>query len=371
MLHFHDHGDHSHGDHDHHGHDHGHHHGHHDDGRSPARARRGRVIRIGVAAAVLALAAVSAASVVVPAGQSIVIAQFGDPVRVITAPGLAWKWPAPIQSAIPVETRVHTSSTGMADVGTRDGLRVLVEAYAVWEVPPEPAAIRLFLQAVRNDPDEAARQLRSLVGSALQVTASGFDLADLVNTDRSRLRLSTFEDRLRAQVEAPLRTTYGIRLRSIGIERLSLPEATLVATVNRMRAERETVAAARTAEGARQAAEIRAEATRDARLMQANARTEAAEIEATSRSEAATIYARAYAGDPQLYLTIRSLDALTAVVNANTRILLRTDALPFSALIAPPAPDAGVPAAGVGRVSPLLAQRLEDLHSPAPGPDAR
>lgn len=306
---------------------------------------RGRAIRIALAGIILLVALVSAATFVVAAGEAGVVTQFGNPVRVVTEPGLAWKWPAPIQSTITVDTRVHTASTGMADVGTRDGLRVLVEAYAAWDVPPEPDAVQLFLRAVHNDPDEAARQLRSLVGSALQVSASGFELADLVNTDRSRLRLAAFEERLRTQVEEPLRTTYGIKLRAVGIERLSLPEATLAATVNRMRAERETVAAARTAEGARQAAEIRAGSQRDSRLTQAAARTEAAEIEAAARRDAAALYARAYAGDPQLYLTIRSLDALAAVVNGNTRLLLRTDALPFSALIAPPSPGAGIPTA--------------------------
>ena len=344
MLHFHEHGDHD------HAHDHGHDH-------APAHPGRSRAIRIAAALAVVAAAGLSAASVVVPAGQAMVITAFGNPGRVVTEPGLAWKWPAPLQSAIAVDTRIHTTSTGMADVGTRDGLRVLVEAYVVWEVPPEADAVRLFLQAVRNDPDEAARQLRSLAGSALQVTASGFELADLVNTDRARLRLAAFETQLRGQIERPLWTTYGVRLRAVGIERLSLPEATLVATVSRMRAERETVAAARTSEGARQAAEIKAGSIRDGRLMQAKARTEAAEIEASGRREAAEIYARAYQSDPQLYLTIRSLDALAAVVNGNTRILLRTDALPFSALIAPPTPGAAVPsAAGEGPEPPLLAQ---------------
>lgn len=339
MLHSHDHGG---GDHDHH--------------HPPTEPHGGpgRAIRIAAALAVLAAAVLSAAAVVVPAGQAMVITQFGNPRRVITTPGLAWKWPAPIQSSIPVDTRLHTTSTGMSHVGTRDGLRVLVEAYVVWDVPEQADAVRLFMRAVHNDPDEAARQLRSLTGSALQVTASEFALADLVNTDRARLRLTAFAASLRAQVEHTLSTTYGIRLSEVGIERLSLPEPTLVATVSRMRAERETVAAARTSEGARQAAEIKAESVRDGRLIIAKSRTEAAEIEATGRRDAAAIYERAYKADPQLYLTIRSLDALKAVVNSNTRVLLRTDALPFSALIAPPSPAAAVPDASAA--APLLAQ---------------
>ena len=144
----------------------------------------------------------------------------------LTAPGLAWKLPAPMESAIPVDLRLRTTSTGLQDVGTRDGLRILVQAYVAWQVPADPAHIRQFLRAVRNDPDEAARQLRSLVGSALQVTASSFDLADLVNTDPARLQLAAFEQRLRAPGRAAdARTSTASQIQQVGIERLSLPDA--------------------------------------------------------------------------------------------------------------------------------------------------
>ena len=130
--------------------------------------------------------------------------------------------------------------------------------------------------------------------------------------------------------------TYGIAVRQVGIERLSLPETTLAATVGRMRSERETVAAERTAEGLRAAAQIRSEAARDSRITIAGARTEAAEIDAASRREAAAINARAYDADPDLYLMLRSLDTLTSVIGQNTRLVLRTDAAPFSVLVQGP-----------------------------------
>lgn len=337
MLHIHSHDD---DDHDHHGH---HDHGHaHVDVVGGGRLRM--ALRVGLASVLLAGAALAASAVMVPAGEAIVVTQFGAITRVITEPGLAWKAPAPVQIATPVDLRLRTTSTGQQDVGTRDGLRIIVQAYAAWSVPKDPMAIRQFLRAVRNDPDEAARQLRSFVGSALQVTASNFDLADLVNTDPSRLKLSEFETRLREQVEAQLRATYGIAVAEIGIERLTLPEITLAATVDRMRSERETVAVQRTAEGQRQASEIRADAARDERVTVAEATVKAADIEAQARREAAEIYARAYAGDPSLYLLLRSLDTLAQVVGGNTRILLRTDAAPFSLLVQGP-PPAGTPPA--------------------------
>jgi membrane protease subunit HflC len=323
-----------------HSHDHGddgHHHQH--DHAPPAQGPGGKLrwaVRFALACVVLAGAGLAACAILVSAGEAVVVTQFGDPVRVITTPGLAWKIPAPIQATIPVDLRLRTTSTGLQDVGTRDGLRILVQAYVAWQVAPDADGIRQFVRAVRNDPDEAARQLRSFVGAALQVTASSFDLADLVNTGPNHVQLAAFETRLRDQIARQLRETYGIDVQQVGIERLSLPETTLGATVARMRSERETVAAERTAEGLRAAAQIRSESARDSRITVARAKTEAAEIEAASQRDAAAIHAKAYAGDPQLYLMLRSLDALTEIVGSNTRLVLRTDAAPFDMLVQGP-----------------------------------
>jgi membrane protease subunit HflC len=241
-----------------------------------------------------------------------------------------------MQTGTAVDLRLRTTSTGVQDVGTRDGLRVLVRAYLAWQVPDDPDSVVTFLRAVHNDPDEAARQLRSFAASALQVTASGFDFAELVNTDRSKLKLAAFEQRLRQQMAAQMLASYGIAIRDAGLERLSLPEGTLGATVGRMRSERETVAAQRTAEGLRAASDIRAVATRDSREMVADARAQAAAIEASARKQAAAIQADAYTQDPELYRTLRELDTLKQVVSGNTRMVLRTDAAPFSLLIQGP-----------------------------------
>ncbi|MEJ0046602.1 MAG: protease modulator HflC [Rhodospirillales bacterium] len=334
--------DHSHGHSHEDGHDHfafGHH--HHDEEAGGPPASRARIaLRFGVATLVVVAAVLAASAVMVSAGTAVVITAFGKPVRVLTEPGLAWKIPAPVESALPVDLRLRTTSSGLQDVGTKDGLRILVQAFVAWQVPDEPADIQQFVRAVRNDPDEAARQLRSFAGSALQVTASAFDLADLVNTDPRRVHLAEFEAKLQAQLERQVRQTYGIVVRQVGIERLSLPETTLEATVARMRSERETVAALRTADGLREAAQIRAEAARDSRIMVAGAQTQAAQIEAASRKQAAEIQASAYNGDPQLYMMLRSLDTLANMVGPNTRLVLRTDAAPFNVLVQGPPTDA-------------------------------
>jgi membrane protease subunit HflC len=121
-----------------------------------------------------------------------------------------------------------------------------------------------------------------------------------------------------------------------------------------MKAERETAAAERTAEGLRQAAAIRADADRDAREVVAQAREQAARTEADAQQAAARIYAKAYESDPGLYNTLRSLDALNQVIGRNTSLVLRTDAAPFRVLVeGPPGTSgAGSAAAGGARKTP-------------------
>ncbi|MFM0040832.1 protease modulator HflC [Paraburkholderia sediminicola] len=326
---------HSHADGHGHGHDHGHHH-HHDGGDAQAAGGGPFYIRVLLALLCVVVAIAVASFISVRAGEASVITRFGQPVRVLLEPGLAWHLPAPIEAVVPVDLRLHTTSSGLQDVGTRDGLRIIVQAYVAWRVAADPNDVRRFVRAVGNQPDEAAQQIRSLLGSSLQTTSAGFDLASLVNTDPSQVRIAAFEDALRAQIDAQLYSAYGVHVVQVGLERLTLPAVTLAATVSRMSAERETVAAQRTADGNREAAQIRSDADRDARLAVADANVKAAEIEAQSRKDAAAIYGNTYAGNPRLYTMLRSLDTLDAVVSANTNLILRTDAAPFQALVQGP-----------------------------------
>jgi len=290
------------------------------------------MVRIVIATVIILVALIAECIVMVPADQSVVITRLGDPVRVITKPGLAWKLPAPIESTVPIDLRLRTTSTGLQDVGTRDGLRVLVQVYTAWQVPNDPRHIRQFLRALRNQPDEAARQLRSFVSAGMHITASNFNLADLVNVDPRNVHIDGFEQQLRGQIAPQMLQGYGIEVRQVGVERMTLPAATLQATVARMSADRETVAATRTADGLRKAAEIQADADRDGREVVAKAQQQAARIQADAEVSAAQVYAKAYSADPGLYTTLRSLDAAGKVMGPNTTVVLRTDSAPFKVL---------------------------------------
>lgn len=303
---------------------------------SPQPLRHKRALRLGIAAFLLTLAVLTACLLNVSAGSATVVTRFGNPDRVLLSPGLAWRLPAPFETPINVDLRVRSTSSGLQDVGTRDGLRVLVQAWVIWKVKPDDNNVLRFIRAVQNQPDEAARQIRTFIGSALETTTSNYALADIVNVDRNKVKIDQLEQGLQAQLKSQLLNSYGIEVIQTGIERLTLPAVTLNATVDRMRAERETIAAERTAEGKRLAAEIHSQADRDGRIVESDASVKAATIVANAQRDAASIYGKAWASDPQLYSLLRSLDTLSTIVNSNTRLVLRTDAEPFKALVQSP-----------------------------------
>jgi hypothetical protein len=81
---------------------------------------------------------VAAASLVQVRSGEATVTRFGNPSRVLLEPGLGWRWPAPFEAAIPVDLRLRTTSSGLQDVGTRDGLRIIVQAYVAWQVQGDP-----------------------------------------------------------------------------------------------------------------------------------------------------------------------------------------------------------------------------------------
>ena len=284
---------------------------------------------------------VSACVILVVPGEATVVVRLGNPVRVLTEPGLALQIPRPIERTITVDLKLRTTSSGLQDVGTRDGLRILIQAYVAWQVYADPAHVRQFLTAVRNEPDIAAEQLRSLAASSLEITVSSYNLASLVNTDPSKIQLRQLEDQLRDRINKETLKVYGIKILQVGVERLTLPDETLQATIAGMRAERETVAAEREAEGKRSAAQISSTAESQARVLLAQSKVDAAALDAESRVTAAQIYGKAYGSNSSLYTELRSLDTLSTVIGGNTKLILRTDAAPFRVLVDGPGKSAG------------------------------
>ncbi len=347
----HDHGhDHAHDDGDDDGHGHGHHH-HHHDGPPP----KGWWLRLTVAGILLLAVLLVATLVSVRAGTAVVITRFGAPVRVLVDPGLAFKAPPPVEQTIDVDTRLYSTSSGYHTLTTKDALSVELQAYIFWRVRGDHDSVLQFVRALGNRPDDASDQLRTFLGSSLQTVTGRYALADLLNADQKQVRLAQFESDLRDSLAQQMRDTYGIEVVQVGIERLMLPQTTVQATVARMASERATAAEQKKAEGSARAAEIRSAASLQGKITLAKATEDASRTEAAARTQAAEIYGRANSADPQLYVFLRSLDALDQAISPSTRLILRTDAAPFRVLIdGPPTSGATAPAPAAAPDIPAL-----------------
>ena len=220
-----------------------------------------------------------------------------------------------------------------------------MQAYVAWQVPDDPDHIRQFLRAVRNQPEIAAEQLRSFVGSSLEIAASSFDLSSLVNTDPQKIHLGQFEGQLRDRLDEQALNVYGShdppsRHRAFDPSGRDV-EGHGGTDESRAGNSRSGTICRRPARSQRNHLQRVSRCTRPRR----QAKADAAGIEAKARVEAADIYGKAYSSDPELYTLLRSLDTLDQVIDGNTRLILRTDAAPFNVLVDGPNGTVGTPAA--------------------------
>ena len=70
----------------------------------------------------------------VDATEYAIVTQFGNPVRVITSPGLYAKLPDPIQSVVRINNQLRVYNLPQTEFLTADKKNIVLEAYATWEV---------------------------------------------------------------------------------------------------------------------------------------------------------------------------------------------------------------------------------------------
>lgn len=302
-----------------------------------------RLARPLAAIVALVLCALWACTCAVGEGQAVVVTRLGEPVRTLISPGLAWILPPPIERTVQVDLRLRTTASGLYSVQLADGSSLVVEAFAAWRVARTAQAPVTFLRAVRNDPEEAAIQLRGMLGSAIQTASGGYRLDDLVNTDPARLRLSGFEHALATALAAKAGERYGIEVAEVALERLALPEPIVASTITAMIEDRKVLAQKRRSEGSERSGQIVSAANSEARRIVALARVDASRLEGEARREAAAILAAVHDRDPALFSLMRGLAGLRRILGAESTVVLRTDAWPLRLLVDGPAGGVDAP----------------------------
>ncbi len=294
-----------------------------------------RSLVVALAALLVVVVAVGSSLFTVAQTEQVLITQFGQPVRVITDPGLHAKIPL-VQAAISFDRRLLDYEIPSAEVILGDQRRLNVDSFARFRVT-DPLR---YYQAVGPTEDGILLRLRSVVSSALRRVLGNEQLLNVLSSERTRI-MSTIRDQVNAEMSG-----FGVDVIDVRIRRADLPAENTQAILSRMQSERQRVAAQARAEGAEASARIKANAERERTVLLATARATADKVRGEGEAQAIALYAEAFNRDPGFFGVWRTLVAYREAFAKGQSKLVLTPGDGFLKLLqqAPVPGDTGVAA---------------------------
>ncbi len=274
-----------------------------------------RAVIAAIAAAFVVFVLASASLFTVTQTEQVLITQFGQPIRVISTPGLHVKVPF-VQTVISFDRRLLDYETSGEEVILADQRRLIVDSFTRFRIT-DP--LRYF-QAVGSAEDAIRARLNSVVTSALRRVLGNEQLLNVLSADRGRIM-----GLIRGQVSDEMRA-FGVAIEDVRLRRADLPEENTQAVLSRMKSERERIASQARAEGAEASARIRANAERDRTVLLAEARATADRSRGEGEQQSIKIYADAFQQDTKFYEFYRTMQAYReAFGNGQSRLVLTPD----------------------------------------------
>jgi len=277
-------------------------------------------MKLGIAGGVIAVLAVIAAIIGYSALFTVyqtriaLVVRLGQPVRVVTEPGLNFKMPL-IDSVIYVDKRILDLENQAQEVIASDQKRLVVDAFARYRIND---ALR-FYQSVGSI-EGANSRLSTLMNAALRRVLGEATLTHVVRDDRAALMA-----RVREQLDREAQA-FGITVVDVRIRRADLPAENSQAVYDRMKSERKREATEFRAQGSQRALEIKARADRDATVIVAEAQSKGDQMRGEGEAERNHIFAEAFGKDPDFFGFYRSMQAYEqGLKHSDTRMVLKPD----------------------------------------------
>jgi modulator of FtsH protease HflC len=246
--------------------------------------------------------------------EQALVVRLGEPIRVVTEPGLNFKVPF-IDTVIPVDKRILDLENPSQEVIASDQKRLVVDAFARYRIKN---ALR-FYQSVGTI-QAANLQLTTLLNASLRRVLGEVSFIQVVRDEREAL-MGRIRDQLDKEAGG-----YGIEVVDVRIRRADLPEQNSQAVYQRMQTERQREAAEFRAQGGQKAQEIRSTADREATVIVAEANSTAERVRGEGDGERNRLFAEAYGKDQEFFAFYRSMTAYENGLKSNdTRFLLRPD----------------------------------------------
>ena len=268
--------------------------------------------------------------------QQALVIRLGQPVRVISEPGLNFKAPF-IDSVVHIDKRILDLEAPPQEVIASDQKRLVVDAFARYRIR-DPLRFYQTLGSING----ANSQLSILLNSALRRVLGEVTFTHVVRDQRADLMA-----RIRELVDHEA-TALGIQVVDVRIRRADLPEQNSQAVYQRMQTERQREAAEFRAQGAQRAQEIRSRADREVTVLVAEATSKSEQIRGEGDGTRNQIFADAFNQDPDFFAFYRSMQAYEQGLKHNdTRMLLKPDSNFFRYFTDPsgkPRENSGTPA---------------------------
>jgi len=238
---------------------------------------------------------------------------------IIYEPGLHFKLPV-IDKIHNFDTRLQMLGFESSSIFTSQKKEVRVNLFVQWRIRNfERYYIRTganTVQGYRGRQNQAQQLLRQKVFDGLRAEFGRLTIKDVVSGERIELmaRLSKHTDKSAREL--------GMEVVDFRIKQINLPEAVSAAVYDRMRAERERVAAELRASGSAAANIIRANADKQQRIILAEAKEIAEKLRGDGDSQAIRIYAQSYEQNPKFYEFYRTLEAYKNTFNTKQDVLI-------------------------------------------------
>jgi membrane protease subunit HflC len=253
--------------------------------------------------------------------EQAIVLSFGEPVRVINAPGrneagLHLKQPF-VQDVVKLDRRNLGQEVDQEEIISSDQQRLVVDAFIRYRVS-DPLQFYRTLRDERTAADRIERLLNSTLRDILGSTTQ----TEIISTRRDELmkQARTEMDR-RAHV-----ARFGVEVIDLRIKRADLPSQNQAAVFGRMRTAREQIAAQKRALGEQQKREIIAGADKEVAITLATAREEAGATRGQGDAQRTRIFAQAYGRDPSFAAFYRSMQAYDqALGQGDTTLVLSPD----------------------------------------------
>ncbi|MCC7419248.1 MAG: protease modulator HflC [Planctomycetaceae bacterium] len=330
---------------------------------------------------IAAVALVGTCLTIVDETEAVVVERFGRIVAVYDQPeqrGLHFKLPWPVDVARRFDRRVQLFEPPGREVFTRDKKNITVDAYLCWRIAGnaerpaggDPEDLLLERPVIRfyrgvGSTDVAEARLDTRIRSALSTALGRVDLAELLQVagedeegqpkdgNRPASPLARIAELVHADIlagregDASLPEKLGIEIVDVRIRRLGFPSGNQSAVFERMRSERRKIAETYRSAGMAENRMIMSRADRHSNEVLARARADAERIRGEAEAESIRILNEAHAKDPELYQTLRTLDAYKAMLTEKTTLVLSassellkllTGGIPDSIGDRPPAP---------------------------------